>query len=153
MKILALAAMLAASTAFSAQAESFNFSGTATLGAMVSVTGPDGKPVTTAFNTGKGQTVMAGKSLATDSSCAANTALPGGVFEQLGQCTFTDPTGGASILFGCNANKAPGESDCWGELWGTSGAYSGRHGAMTWHNKANADGKTAAYNGVGQWTN
>jgi hypothetical protein len=154
MKHLILAAILAGGTALAAHAETFTFTGTSTLSNALSVTPAGGKPVEAAFNTGKGQTIMAsGKKLDTTNTCAAWSAMPGGIFDELGMCTFTDATGAGSILFGCNLNNKDMTGDCWGGLWGTGGAYTGKRGSISWHNTLAADGKTGASAGTGQWNN
>ena len=153
MKTMILAALFMGGSALAAHAESFTFTGAGTATNTISVTAPDGSPVAAAFNSGKAQlTYASGKTVTSTSTCEQHSASPPvGIFRQLGECNITDPTGNSSILYGCNPTKDMAAANCVGGLWGTSGAYAGKSGTITWHSTVSADGKTATFTGTGQW--
>jgi hypothetical protein len=153
MKPIILAALLLGGSALAANAESFTFTGSGTTINAMSVTAPDGSAVVAAFNSGKAQlTYASGKTVTSTSTCEQHsTPPPVGVFQQMGECNLTDPTGNSSILFGCNPSKDKAAANCVGGLWGTAGAYAGKSGTLSWHATSSADGKSATFTGTGQW--
>jgi hypothetical protein len=153
MKTMILVALLMGGSALAAHAESFTFTGSGTGTNAVSVTAPDGAVVTAGFNSGKAQlTYASGKTVTSTSTCEQHSASPPvGIFQQLGECNLSDPNGNSSVLYGCNPTKDKAAENCVGGLWGTSGAYAGKSGTLSWHGTVSPDGKTSMFNGTGQW--
>ena len=153
MRTIILAALFLGGSALAANAESFTFTGTGTGTNAISVTAPDGAVVTAGFNAGKAQlTYASGKTVTSTSTCEQHSATPPiGIFQQYGECTLSDSNGNSSVLYGCTPTKEAGAENCVGGLWGTSGAYAGKSGTLSWHGTVSADGKTGAFTGTGQW--
>jgi len=148
-------ALLALGVSYSAaNAETFTFSSTSTLGDAVTAVMADGKPVTAAFLSGKSQaTYASGRSTTNTFQCANWSAAPGSVFDAFGACTYVEAGGDtASIVVGCDYTaKDQSQSDCWGALSSQDGPHKGKSGTIAWHAKLNADGKTGVSTGTGQW--
>ena len=153
MKSLFLAAVLCGASALAAHAESFTFKAHGGVDAAVQVMGMDGKPIGGAIQSGASEAVMAsGRTLHGAYKCEFHSELPGGIFESLGVCTVTDGDGAYYELAGCNpTSKDRTANDCWADMRGTGGAYAGKGGHMSWHAKANADGKSGDAWGQGAW--
>jgi hypothetical protein len=151
MKSMLSAALVAASLGGVAQAETFTFSNATSGFVSVTVPGPNNTTRIAGVSDFKGTTTMSGKSVATSGKCAVWPSLPADIFQSHGQCTLTDGNGAGYIRFGCNPGKTAMDDDCVSGIWGTGGAYAGRHGTLAWHNKVAADGKSSSAEGAGQW--
>lgn len=153
MKTIILAALMGGLSALSAHAESYTFNAHGGVDNAIQVTGMDGKPIGGAFLSGTSVTTMAsGKTINGAYKCEFHSALPGGIFDQLGVCTVTDDVGSFYQLVGCNpTNKDGTEMDCWAGLRGTAGLYAGKGGSGSWHSRPSVDGKTGVAFGQGAW--
>jgi hypothetical protein len=153
MKSILLAALLLGGTALAAHAERFTFKANGTVQNAIQITGEDGKPVGGAFQSGTTETVWAsGKASHGTYTCESHTAMPNEIFQFLGVCTAKDEAGTFYELIGCDsANKAMTEDNCWAGMFGTGGAYAGKHGRATWHGTGSPDGKTGEALGEGAW--
>lgn len=142
-----LGAILAATTATAASAQSFTFqsSGNAPAIAM-SNKAPDGRTYGAAAVTGSGETTYAdGKKTKYTYKCIQMSQPPhDAIFMSHMMCDVAASDGNFMVTFGCNYMSAD-EQGCVGGLAGTSGAYAGRRGAVTSH------GKGAASSGTGAW--
>jgi hypothetical protein len=154
MKTIILAALLVGGSALAAQAETFTFSGTTTSVNSVSVTSPRGTRTGGGYSESRGTVTYAGgKTVESAARCVGWSGPPGDIFSH-GVCNLTDSAGTNSVGFRCLPDaKMTNEQSCVGGIWGTGGAYANRTGTLTWHSKDAADGKTSAYNGVGQYDN
>src|SRR5579863_3976948 len=154
MKSIVLAALLVSGSMLSAQAETFMFSGATTAVNGVTVKTPRGATIGGGYSEGRGTTTYAGgKTVDSSSRCLGWSGPPGDIFSHV-VCTVSDPTGTAEVSARCLPDvKIATEQSCTGGIWGTGGAVAGRTGTLTWHSKAAPDGKTGAYNGVGQYNN
>jgi hypothetical protein len=149
---LAAAAFLAATAA--AHAEPFSFTGTGQVTNEVQAVGPQGRPVGASFATTESQTRWAsGKKSSSKGTCANWTVPPSGGITSNGACVLTDSDGGMfSLSFACAAADAKNTmANCWGGMTGTSGAYQGKTGTISWRIKVGADGKSSMSAGSGQW--
>ncbi len=144
-----LGAILAATSATAASAQTFTFQSTANAPVMaMSNKAPDGRTYGAAAITGSGETTYAdGKKAKYTYKCINMSQPPhDAIFMSHMMCDVAATDGNFFVTFGCN-NMAADEQGCVGGLAGTSGAYVGRSGGVTSH------GKGAASNGTGQWNN
>jgi len=146
MKRLILAMMLVALPA-AAHAEMFTFKNTnKPIGNLiVPAATAGGKPSGAAvFSLTTEATYADGKKVTNTAQCAQWVLPPSDQFGSNTVCKFSDASGELYISRTTCENPGP-QSDCWGKLIGTGGAFKGKTGAYTFHN---AQGST----GTGYWT-
>lgn len=150
--ILISVAALLASTAI-ASAESFTFTSTGQVTNQVGATGPMGRPVGTTISTIESKVTWAsGKKTTAKGTCGTWSAPPGGGITNNGACTLADEDGAFSAFFACaSLDEKNTMANCWGQLSGTSGAYQGKSGTVSWRATQSADGKSNSAIGSGQW--
>ncbi|MBK6491786.1 MAG: hypothetical protein IPK89_03010 [Sphingomonadales bacterium] len=142
-----LAAIVAATTATAATAQTFTFQSMANSPAMaMSNKAPDGRTYGAAAFSGSGETSWAdGKKSKYTFKCITMSQPPhDSIFMSHMMCDVAASDGNFFVTFGCN-NMSADEQGCVGGLAGTSGVYAGKSGGLTSH------GKGAASNGTGQW--
>jgi hypothetical protein len=142
-----LGAILAATTATAASAQSFTFQSTANAPVMAMANkAPDGRTYGAAAINGSGETTYAdGRKTKYTYKCISMSQPPhDAIFMSHMMCDVAASDGTFMVTFGCN-NMSADEMGCVGGLAGTSGAYAGRRGNVTSH------GKGTASNGTGAW--
>ena len=146
MKRMIVALMLVALPA-AAHAEMFTFTntnkpiGNLTVPAATAGGKPSGAAV---FSITTDATFASGKKLTSTGQCSQWILPPGEQFGSSTVCKMGDASGELYISRTTCENPGP-QSDCWGKLIGTGGAFKGKTGAYTFHN---AQGST----GTGFWT-
>lgn len=148
MKMRVIVALLALALALpaTAQAQSFTFKRTAkTVGSVIVPPANGGKPSGAGvFSLTSEATYADGKKTTTTGQCSQWILPPSDQFGSNTICKMGDASGELYITRTTCENPGP-QSDCWGKLIGTGGAYKGRTGAFTFHN---AEGSV----GMGYWT-
>ena len=142
-----LGAVLAATTATAAQAQTFTFQSTANAPVMAMANkAADGRTYGAAAVTGSGETTWAdGKKSKYTYKCINMSQPPhDAIFMSHMMCDVVAPDGNFFVTFGCN-NISADEQGCVGGLAGTSGAYAGRRGGVTSHGKGTASSGTGAW--------
>jgi hypothetical protein len=146
MKRMIVALMLVALPA-AAHAEMFTFKNTSKpIGNLiVPAATPGGKPSGAAvFSLSSEATFADGKKSVSTGQCSQWILPPGEQFGSSTVCKMGDASGELYVSRTTCENPGP-NSDCWGKLVGTGGAWKGKTGAFTFHN---AQGST----GTGFWT-
>lgn len=142
-----IAALLFMALPVAGHAESFTFKNTSkTIGSVI-VPSPNtgGKPSgASVFSLTSNATFADGKTSTSTGECSQWVLPPGEQFGSNTVCKMGDASG--ELYISRTTCEMPGpQSDCWGKLIGTGGAYKGRTGAYTFHN---APGNV----GTGFWT-
>ena len=142
-----IAAMLLVALPAAAHAEMFTFTNVNKPIANLIVPGPTAasKPSGAAvFSITTEATYTSGKKLTNTAQCAQWVLPASDQFGSNTVCKYGDASGELYVARTTCENPGP-QSDCWGKLIGTGGAFKGRTGAYTFHN---APGSV----GTGFWT-
>lgn len=150
MKYIPAIAIAAASLVVSAPAQAQNFTFQATANAPTTVGGPtrNGEMALGASWTGTSVVTWPDGKKTTDSyTCISTTQPPNGkIFDSHVICDASGPVGKYSSVWGCNFTSADRTATgCVGGLYGRSGMYEGKGGAITFA------GKNGNGSGTGQW--